>query len=138
VILLDTGPLVALFDPRDGDHAGARRLLEGVREPLVTTAAVLTEAFHLLDPGSQGAAALRSFLEKGGAVVWFFDRPALRRALELMARYADHPMDFADASLVVAAERLRTTRIFTIDRNDFASYRARSGRSQRGFRILKP
>lgn len=112
--------------------------MEGVREPLVTTAAVLTEAFHLLDPGSQGAAALRSFLEKDGAVVWFFDRSALRRALELMTRYADHPMDFADASLVVAAERLRTTRIFTIDRNDFASYRARIGRSQRGFRILKP
>jgi len=138
VILLDTGPLVALFDPKDGDHAGARRILEGVSEPLVTTAAVLTEAFHLLDPGSKGAAALRTFLEKDGAVVWFFDRPALRRAFELMARYEDHPMDFADASLVVAAERLRTTRVFTIDRNDFSSYRARIGRSQRGFRILAP
>ncbi len=59
-------------------------------------------------------------------------------AFELMERYADRPMDFADASLVAAAEQLRTTRIFTLDRNDFATYRARIGRAQRGFRILAP
>jgi predicted nucleic acid-binding protein len=51
----------------------------------------------------------------------------LRRAFELMEQYADHPMDLADASLIVAAEVLRTRKIFTIDRQDFATYRVRRG-----------
>lgn len=138
MILVDTGPFVALFDPKDDAHTEARRILAGVGEPMVTTAPVLTEAFHLLDPGSQGAAALRTFLQRDGVGVWFFDRDSLERALVLMERYADHPMDFADASLVTAAEQLRVTRIFTLDRNDFSTYRARIGRSQRGFSILAP
>jgi predicted nucleic acid-binding protein len=33
-----------------------------------------------------------------------------------MELYSDHPMDFADASLVTAAEALGTRRVFTIDR----------------------
>jgi uncharacterized protein len=136
VILVDTGPFVALFDPRDDAHADVRRTLQNIREPLVTTAPVLTEAFHLLDPGSRGSAVLRTFLAKDGAAVWFFDKPSLQRAFELMERYTDRPMDFADASLVAAAEQLRTTRVFTLDRDDFSTYRARIGRSHRSFRII--
>jgi predicted nucleic acid-binding protein len=112
--------------------------LQHLREPLVTTAPVLTEAFHLLDPASRGAAVLRQFLQRDGAAVWFLEQGSLKRAFELMERYADHPMDFADASLVVAAEQLRSTRIFTLDRNDFSTYRVRIGRSQRGFRVIAP
>jgi uncharacterized protein len=44
-----------------------------------------------------------------------------------MELYADHPMALADASLIVAAEALRTRMIFTIDRSDFATYRIRRG-----------
>jgi uncharacterized protein len=137
VILVDTGPLVALFDPRDDAHASARAVLQGIREALVTTAPVLTEAFHLLDPGSRGAGALREFLQADGASVWFFEPQTLKRALELMKRYEDRPMDLADASLVAAAEQLRLTRVFTLDRSDFATYRVRIGRSQRAFRLIE-
>jgi uncharacterized protein len=49
-----------------------------------------------------------------------------------MEQYADHPMDLADASLIVAAETLTTTKIFTIDREDFLTYRVR-----RGHRLVK-
>jgi hypothetical protein len=136
MILVDTGPFVALFDPKDDAHAETRHVLQRLRGPLVTTAPVLTEAFHLLDPGSRGAAALRTFVRKDGVAVWFFESTSLHRALDLMERYADRPMDFADASLVAAAEQLRTTRVFTLDRNDFSAYRARIGRSHRGFRIV--
>lgn len=52
----------------------------------------------------------------------------LERAFELMEDYADLPMDFADASLVAAAETLGTRKIFTLDRRDFAVYRIRKGR----------
>lgn len=127
MILLDTGPVVALFDPKDPSHRRCRGVLEGLREPLVITVPVLTEAFHMLSPARPGANALRDFIGRGGPTVWFFDRAALVRAFELMEQYADHPMDLADASLIAAAEALRTTRIFTLDRRDFQTYRVRRG-----------
>ncbi len=127
MILLDTGPVVALFDPKDASHLRCRAVLQTLREPLVTTVPVLTEAFHMLSPSSPGADGLRDFIARGGATVWFFDGAALLRAFELMEQCADHPMDLTDASLIVAAEALATTKVFTIDRQDFQTYRVRRG-----------
>jgi hypothetical protein len=44
-----------------------------------------------------------------------------------MKKYADHPMDFADACLVYMSEQTKDCRIVTIDRADFTVYR-RHGR----------
>ena len=134
--LVDTGPLVALFDPQDRQHARCVNALKGLREPIMTTTPVLTEAFHILGPASIGSDRLREFIENGGLLVWFFDRPALTRAFELMELYADRPMDLADASLVTAAEALRTRRVFTIDRNDFETYRVRRGHRHQSIQIV--
>ena len=136
MILVDTGPLVALFDVLDDAHHRCREALHEIREPLVSTVPVLTEAFHLLNPASRGSQALQEFVARGGLGMWFLDDPALARTFELMRRYADHPMDLADASLVAAAEALRVTAVFTVDRRDFATYRARVGRSWRRFETL--
>lgn len=127
MILVDTGPLVALFDPKDGQHERCVEVLKGIRETVATTVPVLTEAFHMLGPDSLGSDRLREFIENGGVSIWFFDRAALTRAFELMELYADHLMDLADASIVVAAEVFGTRKIFTIDRRDFATYRVRRG-----------
>jgi len=127
LILVDTGPLVALFDPRDRLHDRCVTALETIQEPICTTTPVLTEAFHMLGPASIGSERLREFVSSGGLSVWFFDRMALVRAFELMESYADHPMDLADASLVAAAEALGTRRVFTVDRDDFQTYRVRRG-----------
>lgn len=136
MILVDTGPLVALFDPKDAQHGRCVKVLKAVREPIRTTLPVLTEAFHMLGPGSHGSDRLRDFALAGGLSVWFFDLPALSRAFELMEMYADHPMDLADASLVVAAESLGTRKVFSVDRRDFATYRVRRGHRQYAFEIL--
>ncbi|SDY15682.1 hypothetical protein SAMN05421644_1343 [Allochromatium warmingii] len=136
MILVDTGPLVALFDPADGDHRDCVKQLAGISEPLCTTVPVLTEAFHLLSPGSLGAQRLMDFVTARGLSVWFLDDHALTRAFELMVRYADHPMDLADASLVVLAETLKQRRIFTIDRGDFSTYRIRHGHQHVSFEML--
>ena len=125
MILVDAGPLVALFDPRDRLHVRCSGTLKGIREPLWTTVPALTEAFHILEPQSNGSDRLREFVVRGGLSVWFFDGEALTRAFELMETYADHPMDLADASLVVAAESFGTRKVFTVDRNDFQTYRVR-------------
>jgi uncharacterized protein len=127
MILVDTGPLVALFDPRDWQHDRCVKALRRIQEPVSTTVPVLTEAFHMLRPESPGSDRLREFVERGGLTVWLFDRPSLTRAFELMERYSDHPMDLADASLVVAAESLGIRKVFTIDRQDFETYRVRRG-----------
>jgi predicted nucleic acid-binding protein len=136
MILVDTGPLVALFDPQDGQHARCVKALKAIREPILTTTPVLTEVFHMLGPASTGSDRLRDFIETGGLSVWFFDRQALTRAFELMELYADHPMDLADASLVTAAEGLGTRRVFTIDRNDFETYRVRRGHRHQSIQIV--
>ena len=136
MILIDTGPLVALFDPKDGQHGRCRAVLEGLNEPLYTTVSVLTEAFYMLSPGSHGSARLRDFIRKGGINVWFMDSQTVERAFDLMNRYSDHPMDLADASLVAAAEALGIRRIFTLDRGDFSSYRVLRGHLHETLEIL--
>ena len=79
---------------------------------------------------------MREFIEQGGLSVWFLDRTTLTRAFELIELYADHPMDLADASLVTAAEALGTRRVFTIDRNDFETYRVRRGHRHQAIQIV--
>jgi predicted nucleic acid-binding protein len=49
----------------------------------------------------------------------------LRRATELMARYADARIGFVDAAVAALAERLVSVRIYTLDRRDFAIIRPR-------------
>ena len=127
MILIDTGPFVALFDPKDAQHERCRETLRTIREPLITTVPVLTETFYMLSPGSYGSDRLRDFILKGGVSLWFLDDTGVRRGFELMEQYADHPMDLADASLIVAAEVLKTSKVFTIDRQDFETYRIRRG-----------
>lgn len=127
MILVDTGPLVALFDRKDAAHGRCSGILKGLREPLKTTIPVLTEAFHMLGPASRESDRLRDFVERRGLSLWYFDDRSLNRAFELMAIYADHPMDLADASIVVAAESLSVRKVFTVDRNDFQTYRVRRG-----------
>lgn len=138
MILVDTGPLVALFDPKDGQHQGCKAVLRTLREPLMTTIPVLTETFYLLSPESLGSTRLREFLLRDGAAVWAMDRAGLARAFVLMEQYADHPMDLADASLIAAAEALRTRRIFTLDRRDFSTYRILRDRRHEEVEMLGP
>ena len=136
MILVDTGPLIVLFDPQDAQYTRCREVLRTLQEPLFTTVAVLTEAFHMLSPGSYGADRLREFIGRGGLAVWFLDETSLQRAFALMEQYADHPMALADASLIVAAEALPTRKVFTIDRQDFATYRIRRGHRYYGVDII--
>ena len=60
MILVDTGPLVALFDRSDAQHARCLRTLQSIRVPLWTTVPVLTEAFHMLEPASGASDQPRS------------------------------------------------------------------------------
>ena len=133
--LIDTGPLVALFDPKDADHAGCHEVLRDIEGTLYTTEAVLTETFHMLDPASRAAAGIKQFVLDGYLRLLALDQPRLVRCFEYMAQYQDLPMDFADATLVASAEALDTRRIFTLDFADFGVYRLRRGHRLYAFEI---
>ena len=136
MILVDTGPLVALFDPADADHRRCVDTLKTIEQPIATTVSVLTEALHLLQPASPGARRLMDFIFGEGLRMLFLDDQGLSRAFALMAQYADAPMDLADASLVAMAERLGLSTVFTIDRNDFRTYRIRRGHQHLAFEVI--
>jgi hypothetical protein len=126
IYLLDTGPLVAAFRrPEDKDPftPWAARLLRSLPYPLFTCDAVLTEAAHFL----RSPAKLLEAVERGLLVSRFDTQTAAPRLAALVAKYADHPMDFADACLVYMSEQTRECTVVTIDRADFAVYR-RHGR----------
>lgn len=132
-ILLDTGGLVSLLDRSQPRHDDFVELFEGCNSELVSTEAVLTEATHLLSRVNKGAASCLDFFLQGGAILVPSSPSALVRARELMQKYDDQPMDYADATLVVLGEDLDTGQILTTDKRDFSVYR-RSGRKR--FRIL--
>jgi hypothetical protein len=104
----------------------------------MTTVPVLTEAFHLLGPGTKASANLRLFISRGGVQVAQLQQEQLFRAFALMDTYADHPMDLADASLVASAEWLDTNQIMTVDRRDFAAYKIRKRNTHVSFSVLGP
>jgi predicted nucleic acid-binding protein len=122
-LLLDTGGLVSLLDRDQPQHTACRRVFEEWTGPVVSTEAVLTEAAHLMARVDDGVAKCVEFFLAGGALLVPSSATSLKRAHTLIKKYADQPMDFADASLVVLAEHIGTSRILTTDRRDFSVYR---------------
>lgn len=133
VLLLDTGPLVSLLDRSQGTHDDCRAFFERWPGAVVTTEAVLTEATHLLGRVPGGREACLDFVLEGGAQLAPASSSSLGRARELVARYAELPMDYANATLVVLAEELGCNLVFTLDRRGFETYRF--GR-RRHFRLV--
>jgi len=122
--LLDTGPLVAYLDARDSAHVKAADGLSAFAGSLVTTSAVITEAMYFVSSISGGPGALAEFAHATHLLVYDCAQPSqLKEAARLMSKYADTPMDFADATLVQLADRLGSYEIATLDRRGFSAYR---------------
>ena len=130
-IVADTGPIVSFLYRDDPDHALVRACLRDHPVALVTTWPVIAEAWHLLlaRVGIKPALALMRWVNANGLRVIAPHEDDAGALLELLERYADHPMDLADATLVLLAERSGITEILTLDRPKFDSYRTRDGRS---------
>ncbi|HEV8672733.1 MAG TPA: PIN domain-containing protein [Methylomirabilota bacterium] len=128
-VLVDAGPLVALFDRSDPHHSRCRRSLRALTSPLVTVWPVVTEAAYLLGFAGEAQEALFEMLTTDVLGLLPLDARDVTRMRDLMRKYRDLPMDLADAALVRVAEREGISRIFTLDRRDFSLYRpARIGR----------
>lgn len=121
--LVDTGFILALFEQRGEWHQACVRTFEAVRYPLLTSEAVLTELFHLIGNHPRDVADAWKFVRSGALVLASITAPDLPALEELMSRYHDRPMDFADATLVHLAQRESLSTILTIDHDDFETYR---------------
>lgn len=131
--LADTGGLLALLNPRDRWHRRCVEAFATLRLPLATTAAVLAELFHLVGDHPDDLAAAWRLLLSGALTILPITDADLSALQELMERYADRPMDFADATLVHLAARESLTTVFTVDHADFETYRIPGGRT---FRVV--
>ena len=131
--VVDTGPLYAVVDEDDADHARCRAVLEDPRYRFVIPALVVAEATYLI--GSRlGPQVEAQFLRGMGTMD--IEAPApndWRRIAELVERYADFPLGGADASVIALAERLSASAIVTLDIRHFSAVRPRRGAS---FRLL--
>ena len=123
MILIDTGPLVALLAERDQHRAACAAAMKTVREPLGTVWPVISEAMFLVGRWAEGPENLWELLSTSRIQILPLDEGDHPRMQELMRKYRDLPMDLADAALVRVAERDGVDTVFTIDRRDFQVYR---------------
>lgn len=126
-ILIDSGPLIALFDFSDKYHHDAVNFIKTNKYPLITTLASITETLHLLDFNRNAQLDFLEWVHRGGVEVHNIENGDFKRLKELTEKYRDLPMDFADSCLVYLAEKLNLNIVATID-GDFTIYRIQGKR----------
>jgi predicted nucleic acid-binding protein len=120
-VLLDTGLLVALYQPSDTWHRAATAWLQSFDGSFVTVEPVLTEAAFFM--GVAQRAALMDLVAQGWITLRSPDEKGWRRIAAILRKYADLDPDLADVCLVWLAEETGIARIVTVDSQDFGIYR---------------
>ena len=126
-IVVDAGPLIALFHKRDKHHLRVKRFLATASGRLVSTLPVVTEVCHFLNV--RGKLALLLWIRRGGLWLQPIVAEDFAEIATIIERYADRKVDFADATLVWLADLLNTVDVMTIDRADFQVCRSRRGKA---------
>lgn len=131
--LVDTGAILAFLDQDDRWHRKCAEAFAQQSLPLLTSEAVLTELFHFIGARGRGITTAWNFVRSGVLTLGALTDADLPALTQLMHRYHDRPMDFADATLVHLAARESLSTILTVDVADFQTYRI-DGKKR--FRIL--
>ncbi len=121
-ILIDAGPLIALFNKDDMYH---KKILDFIRRKklqFVTTTPVLTEVMYMLNFNINVQLDFLRWIMMEGVTIHELLQHDIARIIDLTDKYSDCPMDFADATLVIAAEKTGIRQIISID-SDFDVYR---------------
>lgn len=135
-IVVDSGPLIALFDGSDQYHAIAVAFVRNLDGRLVTNFPVITEVVYVLDFSPQAQRDFLFWAEQALSIDTDTagDLPRIRALLE---KYGDLPANFADASLVALCERIDTTNVASVDK-DFTIYRTRNRKAFRNLFFGEP
>jgi predicted nucleic acid-binding protein len=120
--VIDAGPLIALFDRDDKYHHSIKKFLRGYKGRLITSWAVITEVLYMLDFNVKVQIDFLRWIQRDAIEIVSLNKEHISRIIELSKKYADVPMDFADATLIVISEIESIKEIITID-SDFHIYR---------------
>ncbi|HCE46282.1 MAG TPA: pilus assembly protein [Lentisphaeria bacterium] len=120
--VIDTGPLVALFDSSDKHFKASVEFIRHSEFQLYTTVPVIAETLFLLDFNINAQTNFLSWIYSGAMDFTELKQDDMKRISQLMRKYHDLPMDFADASVVLACEKLGSNNVATFDK-DFDIYR---------------
>ena len=121
-ILIDAGPLIALFDSSERHHQAVKAFLKGNPRRYVSTLAVFTEVSHMLDFSVAAQQDFYQWVLYKGVIISDINQNDMLRLVELTEKYADLPMDLADATLIITAEKTGIREIISLDK-DFDIYR---------------
>lgn len=130
IVVVDTSALYALVDSAEPAHDACVQALEGLSGAfLAVSPFVLAEADYLVATrlGTEAEVALLRDVEQNAYRLVEFGSRDISAIVSLIEKYSDLDIGLADASNVVAADRLRTRRIFTLDRRHFDALRPLSG-----------
>jgi uncharacterized protein len=120
--LTDSSPLVALLNRNDGHHDWAREQFDHVPCPVLTCEGAIAEVSYLLQADGLSPWSVIELMERKIVAIKFDLSSHQSRVLSLIKKYADTPMDFVDACLVVMTEERRECKLLTLD-SDFRIYR---------------
>ena len=126
-ILIDSGPLIALFDRKDKYHIASVEFVKSNHSELITTLASVTETLHLLDFNRNAQVDFLGWVIAGAVTIEPIALDDLQEIKDLIIKYSDLPMDFADACLVFLGNKLNIDQIATVDR-DFDVYHLKGKR----------
>ena len=121
--ILDTGPWVALIDRSEAKHTECVQWLKNFSGRLYSTEAVLTEVLYILNFSIIAQSAAIDFVLKSVVEMIPANKQSLRKTKNLLKKYADLPMDYADATLVCLSIDTGIQNIATFDLKDFSIYR---------------
>lgn len=131
-ILLDTGPMVALFDFSDQYHQRAIDFLSKTQTSFITSEACITEVMYLLSFSQEAQGDFLRWIMAGAVKVPELSLQSRILIVDRFEKYKDLPMDYADGTLISLAKTLGIKDVFTFD-SDFEVYRI-DGRKK--FKIL--
>jgi predicted nucleic acid-binding protein len=121
-VLIDAGPLIALFDSSERHHRPVKAFLKKHPCRYVSTIAVFTEVSHMLDFSTEAQKDFYEWVMHKGVIISDINQNDMPRLVDLTQKYVDLPMDFADATLVITAEKTGIREIISLDK-DFDIYR---------------
>ena len=123
--ILDAGPWVALIDRSESKHDICVQWLKNYSGKLYSTEAVLTEVLYLLNFSVKAQTAAIDFVLKSVVKIIPSSFESLKKAKNLIKKYSDLPMDYADATIVCLAMDIGIHNIITFDQKDFNIYRVK-------------
>ena len=121
-LIADTGVIVAFLDKRDSRNAWTNEQMRRLPIPFLTCEAVIVEACFLTAHLPNGKDNVLKLVSSGVLQIDFSLQTEIEAVEKLIKKYADVPMDFADACLVRMSEQIENSVVFTVD-SDFHIYR---------------